>query len=200
MSQGYICYEQKDNIEGFENFGADINTSNYTGKLGAQGTDWSGEDIERIGDKPTEESCAEACYNNPNCSRFVWNGASKVCILKNLNSQWILLGNNSTYAGYIIRKVTTPVVTTTPALTTRAAGTPTGTPTGTPAGTPAGTTKPAGTPAGTTKPANGEEKTIIPGVPDLYFYIGLGVVGFIILLIIIMMMLGGSKKRRDDDY
>jgi len=115
---------------------------------------------------------------------------------------------------------TTPVPTTraagplatTPAPTTRAAGTPTGTLTGTPTGTLTGT--PTGTltgtptatrsattkPSITTKPAKVE--TIIPGVPDLYFYIGLGVVGFILLLLIIMMMSGGSRPRRrryDDD-
>jgi len=166
MSQGYICYEYKDDIEEFESstpigtFGADINTPNYTGKLGSPGTNWTVDRIDDIDNLnvPNEVLCAAACYHNPRCTRYMYANNYNYCQLKANLGVWRYTGDINTVAGYIIRRTPTPVVTTRQ-------------------------TK-------TTKP----KKSIIPGVPDLYFYIGLGVVGFIILLIIIMMMSGGSKK------
>ena len=48
-------------------------------------------------------------------------------------------------------------------------------------------------------PTNNEdsgEKTLIPGVPNLYVYIAAGVVGFILVVAIIVIMLKGSKKQK----
>ncbi len=41
-----------------------------------------------------------------------------------------------------------------------------------------------------------KDNTIIPGVPNLYFFIACGVVGAIVLIVIIVILLKGSKKQK----
>jgi len=283
MSQDYICYEQKDNIEGFEsstpagNYGANINTSNYTGRLGIKDSIWHGPIIQNVRNIETEQNCMEQCYNNLKCTRYVYNSSMKKCDLLSDDLGWKNIGGTAGYAGYIIRK-SAPMITVPTGTfgndfdTTNYTGKfgSIGTDWEGPAiqmlsniqtetscaeecynnqncakytwnnvvkrcflkpdkmvqwydkstipvdvaavltidNSYAGyitrnlpvTTAPLTTaPLTTTKPV--KDETIIPGVPNLYFYIGLGVVGFVILIIIIIMMLGSSRKRRyDDDY
>ena len=45
-------------------------------------------------------------------------------------------------------------------------------------------------------PKSSGDGNIIPGVPNLYFFIGCGVVGFVVLLIIIVILTKGNKKQK----
>jgi len=193
--QNYICYEKKDTIEGFNNFGAEINTINYTGRLGRPGTIWDGLWMTppNLIIANTEEKCAEECYNNQNCSRYNYNVDLGGCYLfdkiydiKNFNRDSDGPNWAASRAGYIMRR-TVPLAT----------GVPTAT------GVPAVTGVPAasGVPAATGVPtATGVTKN--SEVSNTYFYIGLGVLIFIILLIIFMivMMSRRSKRYTYDDY
>ena len=182
--QSYICYEKKDTIEGFNVFGPEINTINYTGRLGIPGSFWDG-----LWMTPpaliianTEEKCAEECYNNKDCSRYNYNVDLGGCYLFDKIYDIKYLPpiddfSRSKRAGYIMRKTGVPVATGVPAATRVPAAT--------------------GVPAATRVPATKDSE-----VSNTYFYIGLGVLSFIILLIIIMIVIMSRRSKRYtyDDY
>jgi len=172
MLQGYICYKQKDNIEEFEALG------NPNTRLSHEGAGFIGS-IVNLRDAT---SCSNRCrISGATKYAFVDNSRidSDMLIIDTLcncaDNNAIVINADRWITGSTETQLATTPVVTTPVVTT-----------------PVVTTPVVTTPIITTKPV--KEESIIPGVPDLYFYIGLGIVGFILLLIIIMMMSSRSKN------